>query len=427
MFLSALHWITPHLLLVTIVQHVMGLATAVLLFATVRRCSGSAVLGLAPAAVVSLGGTEVFLEHAALAEALFTFLLAVMLYAAVRACRGSFLWGLLVGACAGLTVTVRGAGSIIVPVVFFWLLFCRGLPSKQTALAALLTLVVALGVIGGYIGWRHADTGLSGLTTNANWNLYGRVAPFADCTKFTPPAGTEGLCDPTPPSARLGRFPQQGPGPGPGGDRWTSEHYIFFEVSPAQKLFGPPYLVSSDPKAMAKLQKWSLAVIRHQPLDYLDAIWNDSVRLVLPEHHSLGDLSADENIAFLLGGPDLKTGANDFVDYWQNRYYPNEEHHQGDMTQLRDYEVLTRVEGGWMLLLLVFAACAPFVVPRRARAGAWLLVLTAFALLWFPIVTKGYDFRFVIPALGPLFGAAVLGAWPIARRIRDRLKVRWRA
>jgi hypothetical protein len=365
-----------------------------------------------------------FLEHAALAEALFTFLIALLLYAAVLAWRGSFWWGLLAGACAGLSVTVRGAGSIVVPLVVIWLLFCRGRPTARSALAALLTLVVSLGVIGGYIGWRHADTGLSGLTTNANWNLYGRVAPFADCTKFTPPAGTEGLCDPTPPSQRLGRFPRQGPSPGPGGDRWTSEYYIYFETSPAQKLFGPPYLVSDDPQAMAKLQKWSLAVIRHQPLDYLDAVWNDTIRLVLPNHHSFGDLSADENIAFMLGGPDLTSGKNDFVEYWQNRYYPHDDHYQGDVTMLRDYEQLTRVEGGWMLLLLALAAIAPFVVPRRVRAGAILLVLMAFALLWFPIVTKGYDFRFVIPALGPLVGAAALGAWASARRVRTRLAAR---
>ena len=156
------------------------------------------------------------------------------------------------------------------------------------------------------------------------------------------------------------------------------------------------------------MQKWSIAVIKGQPLDYLDAVWNDTVRIVLPNHHSFGDLSADENIAFMLGGPDLKSGANDFVKYWQDRYYPHEEHHQGSMTWLRDYEALTRVEGGWMLLLLALAAVAPLAVPRRARAGAYLLVLMAFALLWFPIVTKGYDFRFVMPTLGPLFGAAGL-------------------
>ena len=422
-FLNALHWLTPHLLLVTIVQHVMGLATAVLFFAAVRRCGGPLALGLVPAAVISLGGTELLLEHAALSETLFTFLIALALYGAMRVWTDSFQWGALAGAAIALAVTVRGAGTLLLPLVLIWLLFCRGRPTRDTALAALLALGMCVAVFGGYIGWRHHDTGLSGLTTNSNWFLYGRVAPFADCTKFTPPAGTGALCDPVPPGRRVGRFPEAGPAPGPG-DHENSQNYIFFSSSPAQQLLGPPYLVSNYPHAMTLLHKWSVAVIEHQPLDYLDAVWNDSVRVVFPDHHSLSGLSADETVGFLLGGPDLRSGRNDFVSYWQGRYYPHEEQHHGDMNWFLDYESFTRVEGLWMLLALGFAAVASFMVPRSARAGTILLVLTAFALLWFPIFTTGYDFRYVIPALGPLFAAAVLGAWGVWFRLRTRSRAR---
>ena len=38
------------------------------------------------------------------------------------------------------------------------------------------------------------------------WNLYARAAPFADCSKFTAPAGTEILCEQRPPSERPGPF-----------------------------------------------------------------------------------------------------------------------------------------------------------------------------------------------------------------------------
>src|ERR1700732_2704727 len=55
MFLRVLHAIAPHLVLVVIVQHVLGLATAVLLFLAVRRCGGPRGLGLAPAAVIAGG------------------------------------------------------------------------------------------------------------------------------------------------------------------------------------------------------------------------------------------------------------------------------------------------------------------------------------------------------------------------------------
>jgi hypothetical protein len=424
-FLIFMHWITPHLLFAIVVQHVLGLVTAVVLYATVRRCGGPPALALAPAAIVALGGMQLFLEHAALSETLFTLLIAVMCYGAVRAWRGAAWWAVLAGAAAGLTVTVRGAGSILVPLVAGWFLFSRGRPSLQTVLRAALAIALSLGVLGGYIALRHHETGLSGLTTNGNWNFYGRVATFADCTKFTPPAGTDALCDPTPPSQRLGRSPVHGPGPGPGGDRKTGQSYIYNSDSPAVALFGPAYAVSADPRAGKKLRDWSIAVIKAQPFDYLDAVWQDTVRLVVPNHRSLGELSADETVAFLLGGPDLTSGRNDFVQYWQVRFYPHDRVHHGDMSFLRDYESLTRMEGLWMLALLLLAAAAPFAVPSSARAGAALLVLVAFALLWFPIVSAGYNFRFVVPALGPLFGAAALGAWGLTGRVRVRVERRW--
>jgi hypothetical protein len=65
----------------------------------------------------------------------------------------------------------------------------------------------------------------------------------------------------------------------------------------------------------------------------------------------------------------------------------------------------------------VLAALAPLTAPRGARHAAALLALTAYVLLLFPIVSKAYDFRFVIPALGPLVAAAALGAWGISGRV----------
>ena len=244
-------------------------------------------------------------------------------------------------------------------------------------------------------------------------------APFADCTKFTPPAGTEGLCESLPPDERLGRSPQ-GPGTGPGGERLTGQSYIYGTTSPAQKLFGPPYNVSPVPDANAKLGEWSLAVIKGQPLDYLDTLWNDSIRVVLPDHRSLGELSADENIGFLTGGPDLHSGENDFVQSWQAPLYPDDTAYHGTIAYLRDYEALTRIDGVWMLLLLALALVAPFVVPRRVRAGAILLTLAAFALIWFPIAVNTYDFRLVVPAFGPLAAAAAFGGWGCVRSVRER-------
>ena len=108
MFLTVLHAITPHLLLVTAVQHLMGLGVAVLLFLTTRRIGGPVWLGLVPAAIVALGGDELFIEHAALSETVYILLVSLMLYCAVRAAaEGGLIWAAAAGLCAGLGVWDR--------------------------------------------------------------------------------------------------------------------------------------------------------------------------------------------------------------------------------------------------------------------------------------------------------------------------------
>jgi hypothetical protein len=259
--------------------------------------------------------------------------------------------------------------------------------------------------VGAYIEWRALASGLSGLTTNGNWNLYGRVAPWADCTKFTPPQGTQQLCDAIPPSERPGH---------------SAEYYIYSPDSPAQRLIGPPYAISPDRYAMSRLWEFSLSAIWGQPLDYLNAVWEDTLRLVDPNHPSYGDLSADQFIAFLLGGPDYHSGQNEFVTYWQQREYPHDSIHRGEIAPLKAWEKLTRFDGPWMVALLLLCLAAPWVVAGEARAGARLLSVTTLVLLLFPLFTKGYDYRFVIPAFGPLFASAALGAWGIGTRVRRR-------
>jgi hypothetical protein len=253
------------------------------------------------------------------------------------------------------------------------------------------------------VEWRHAASGLNGLTTNNNWNLYGRVAPWADCTKFTPPRGTRALCVTTPPSQR----------------RYLD--YIYNPTSPAQRLLGPPYLVSKYPHAMALLRRWSEAAILGQPLDYLHAVWLDTIRLVHPNHHSYGDLSADQLIAFLLYGPDMHSGVNAFVTYWQHPLYPHDPaSHRGDIGPLKKWERITRVDGAWILIPLALCLAGPLLLVGRARRGMTLFAASALVLLFFPLFTKGYDYRFVIPAFGPLLAAGALAAWGLVVRIRAR-------
>ena len=186
-------------------------------------------------------------------------------------------------------------------------------------------------------------------------------------------AGTEQLCQTAPPSQR--------------GDV-DAATYIFDASSPAQQLFGPPYQVSPDPYAMSRLWEFSISAIEGQPLDYLNAVWQDAIRLIDPNHRSDGNLSADQFIDFLIYGPDLHSGANTFVAYWQGLEYPADPPtRRGDIGPFTTWERITRLDGGLMAVLLLLAAAAPWAALGEARSGARLLALVTLVLLAFPIAT----------------------------------------
>jgi hypothetical protein len=418
MFLRVLHGLSAHLLSVIVVQHLMGLGAALLFFLAVRRCGGPRGLGLAPAAIICLGGDQLFLEHAALSDALFIFLISATLYCAVRASQDGARWAALAGVCAGLGVWDREAGLAMVVVIALWLAFSAGRPTRRTLTAGALSLALAVASIGIYVGWREAESGLSGLTTNSAWNLYGRVAPWADCNKFTPPAGTRALCEQRPVAERRNPLFKSKP-------PLTSEYYIYAPKSPAYQLLGPAFAVSKVPHAMALLQKFSKAAILGEPLEYLHAVWLDTLRLFDPNRRSYGDYSANEMIAFMLGGFPANSGRNEFVEYWQQRVYPHDPRpHRGDIGPLKRWERLTRVEGVWMGILLALCLAGPWLLAGRARAGSILFALTALTLLFFPILVKSYDYRFVIPAFAPLFAGGALGGWGLLVAIRERTRLR---
>lgn len=410
MFLETIHAVVPDLIAVVLVQHAMGLGAAVLIFLAVRRCGGPGWLGLFPAAVIAIGGDELILEHAALSDALFIFLIVATLYAAVRASEDRVWWAAAAGLLGGLAVWDRTVGLGLVAVVAIWLVFSRGRPTRQTLMVGGVSLAVALVVVGAYAGWRAAAADLPGaLTSNNAWNLYGRVAPWADCEEFEPPAGSAGLCEATPPSERGIR---------------TGEEYIYSGESPAQRLYGPPYLLS-DPAGMERLQEWSEAAVRGQPLDYLNAVWLDSLRLFEPMAPSYGDLTADAFTSYVIYGLDGRSGRNEFVEYWQSLLYPDEgQPHHGEVGAFETWEAITRIVNLWMVGLLALCLAGPWVLRGRPRAGMILFALTGLMLLFFPIVTKAYDYRFTIPAFAPLVAAGALAAWGLGTAAAE--SKRWR-
>src|SRR6201995_1642873 len=113
------------LTLVTVLQHLMGLAVAVMIYVLLRRNNVSKIWSTAATLPVLLDGYMIEDEHMIMAEALFTFL--VMLAMLLILWRRDMRWwtALIAGLLVGYAVTVRTEGAIVL-VIFPLFLLIRG-------------------------------------------------------------------------------------------------------------------------------------------------------------------------------------------------------------------------------------------------------------------------------------------------------------
>ncbi|HVR04739.1 MAG TPA: phospholipid carrier-dependent glycosyltransferase, partial [Solirubrobacteraceae bacterium] len=408
-FLRLMHGIRPHLSFVIFVQHLMGLASGLLLYGALRRLGFSGWVALVPAAVVMLGGSEIFIEHAPLTEALFIFLVDLSLYALARVWTGRRAWGwaLLAGLALGAAVDVRSAGLLLLPVlVLAAALFAPERAWRWRTACGALILIASLLPIEGYLKAHKEAQGYGGFTGAGYFDLYARVAPFAECSKFHPPAGTAKLCIHIPRSQR------------PGHDIWE-----FTGVSPAVQAYGEPDITVPKPDENSQLRAFAEAAILAQPLTYLEYVGRDLIRIVDPSFPS-SPYGSTSPAAGGYGG-----GAQHLMDYYFDTsnligidpilaaYYPGDGTIHENLDFLLSYERDTRIEGPFMALLLILALLAPILTRGRERRAALLFLLVTVVLLAGPIFTSEYDYRFTIPAFGPLAATAAIGGWAVARRL----------
>ena len=404
LFLRVLHGIAPSLLFVVVLQHLLGLASAALLYLTVARTGVPRPLGLVPAAVVALGGDIMFVEHAPISEALFIFLVASGLYAAVRSQEGEHLrWPAICGLTFALAASVRVVAVPLLVVVGLWLLVGTRLALRRRLTVLAVGAAAALGLLGTYYAIQERAVGRTGLSPNGIWNVYGRVAPFADCSKFTPPPGTEPLCETTPRSQRP----------------FTHLYTFNWYYSPGVRIFGNPHTASVEQTDQVAAFTW--AVIVGQPLDYAEEVGAGLLRYVAPE-----------SFRGYGGGPSYHDLVNKVLFHRRfqreglvvaRRHYADAGGFSADhrlIEVLRTYESATRIQGPLFVLIALLSVIAPFLTRGHARGAALLFALAGWTLLVTPVATVEFSARTGLPGFGPLCAAAALGGWRVLAAVRGR-------
>ncbi len=411
LIIAAFGAVTHRLAVFTTLQHLLGVASALLLGAATRRMTGSAWAGLLPAAMILLGADQIFLEHVVMSESWEVLASSSALYAAVRALDDPhpwWRWPLLTGVVLGLAVMIRSAAlpliAVIVVALFLHRPGARGerdarprwrAPLAVTATAASVLLAFALA--NAHFGPRFE------LAPSPGWYLYGQAAQFADCRQFTPPPGTQPLCENRPTPQRPGYY-----------------FYMFDPHAPAVLQFGA--IGRDDGLVGAFARRAILAQLGdflHNVWIYLRAYW---VPGSFPGHLRSDGTPLDPQVDFTFTNPFFAPGIRQDLEAFFAPFAVHQRH--GVLRALHDWQRVVRFGATALFLTTILTVIGLLIGTRRSRIAVLLFGVGGLSLILAPGIVGNYTGRYTVPMAGPLMAASavtLLESWRLTRRrIRRR-------
>jgi hypothetical protein len=238
---------------VAVLQHLLGVATAILIYAVLLRRGVTRWLAALAAAPVLLDAYQVQMEQMIMPDVWFSAMIVAALAVLLWRPALTMPFVIAAGLILGTSATVRATGEILIVPAVVYVLAVAGGWRRALERAAVLCLAFALPVLG-YCGFSYVTTGHFWLARAQTTS--GRLAAAADCATLKLPPAVRPLC-PTP--------SEQAHGPD-----WL-EHS---KLSPLHAAAIPPGRIRS-----VLINSLDSAVEHQQPLRVAAAIAGDSVRL----------------------------------------------------------------------------------------------------------------------------------------------------
>jgi hypothetical protein len=385
-----------NLSVVVAIQHLLGVATAVLIYATLIHFGARRWVAALATIPVLFDPLQLDLEQYILTDVCATFLvflaLVVLVWKRDALGKGAALTaGLLIAAA---TIIRESDLLVMIPALLYMVAVIR--PWRRCArLAGMALLGCAIPVLG-YLSWFAVWFGTFNFVTYTNQFTYGRIVQFADCTGLTLPSYERSLCPTQPPAQR------------------NLDWYMWAPQSP-QVLLQPTAGLSKG----EIIHDFNTRIIEHQPLSYLEAVGGDIV-------YSFSPIRGD--------GPErYPKGYHDF-----HTYFPSG---KGELATLRVYTGSTgRVQpalAGFLTgyghdfyvpgpllaagLILGLAGTVGLGRARRSklRGPCLLFSLGTIAMVVPPFIIATFDWRYELPQFYLIPIAAVLGVMAMADRDSD--------
>jgi hypothetical protein len=366
--------------LITILQHLMGLAVGVMVYALARhRYHASAWLATLATLPVLYDGFEIQLEHLILSDVPFLFVLVLA--------TTLLLWDpsgpstprcVAIGALLGLGAVLRSIGLPLLAVFAVFMIIKRFSWRKVAA-----TIVVCLVPVFAYAGMFDIEHGQFAMSDATGVFLYSRVMTFAECSKIHPPADELWLCTTVPPAKRP-----------------IAQAYIWTAPSPLDRF--PPTKFAPVPNQFA--EDFAIRAIEAQPLDYALAVWDDTwmvfgwKRVVFPQAATYDE--------YLFGSASLPIPTWDQANLGPYDSYAAAYVHGNPLTQvvnpfaaiIRGYQRYVWLPGTVYGLILLAGLGGIVLAWRRLGGDALLPWTVSLAMVVIPAATAEFDYRYVLPA-----------------------------
>ncbi len=381
--------------LITILQHLMGLAVAVMIYALARhRFAVPAWLATLAAVPVLYDGYEIELEHLILSDVPFLFLVTLALTLllwnpagpSVRMC--AFI-GLLLGAA----VVLRSEAEPLA-VVFVLYMIIKWFNWRKIA----AVIVVCVLPVFAYAAMFDLEHGQFAMGDATGVFLYSRVMTFADCSKMAVPADELWLCTVVPPDKRP-----------------IAQSYIWTSATPLDRL--PPTKFSELPNKLA--ENFAIRAIEAQPVAYAKAVFDDTWRVFDWKRQVFPNAQTYDEYEFL-AKPTPIPSWDDAKDLGPYKSYAAAYVHGNPETQvvnpfaaiIRDYQKYIWLPGTLYGFILLAGLGGIVLAWRRLGGEALLPWVMSLAMIVVPAATAEFDYRYVLPAVPFACLAAVIAFSP---------------
>jgi hypothetical protein len=379
---------------VTILQHLMGVAVGVMVYALARHRFGAprwiATLAAFP---VFFDGFQIQLEHLILSDVPFEFLIMLAVTLLLWNRKPSWKVCTLIGFILGIAETVRSIALPLLPIFAIYIILRRiGWRSVVGALVACLAPVLV------YCTWFYSVYGQFAMTESTGVFLYSRTMAFADCSKMGPiPASELSLCTTTPPDKRP-----------------MSQSYIWANLTPLNRF--PPSKFSPLPNQLG--EDFAKRAILHQPLGYAQIVAYDTIRVFEWRRYVFPNAATYDEYLFGWKSLPIPSWARGHVGSYDSdvAYYirgnPLTDVVEPFAGGMRVWQRYIWLPGTVYGAILAVGLVGMGLKWRRLGGPATVPWLISVGLIMAPAMTAEFDYRYVLPAVpfGCLAAAMAFGS-----------------